>query len=136
MRQIILLAAFEALFLINYSIQKKSDSVIGMIGKDRYCEITVGEAYRLISAQEVMVDIRTREDYDGGHRENAITVSHKIIRDEIPEALPGKKTELLVYCRSGRHNKKPAEKLRKPGYQSVYAFGVAIDWPHAFVKEG
>ena len=45
MRQIILLAAFEALFLINYSIQKnKSDSVTGMIGKDRYCEITVGEA--------------------------------------------------------------------------------------------
>ena len=83
-----------------------------------------------------MADIRTREDYDGGHRENAITVSHKIIRDEIPEALPGKKTELLVCCRSGRHNKKPAEKLRKPGYQSVYAFGVAIDWPHAFVKEG
>ena len=67
MRQIILLAAFEALFPINYSIQKnKSDSVTGMIGKDRYCEITVGEAYRLISAQEVMVDIRTREDYDGG----------------------------------------------------------------------
>ena len=106
MRQIILLAAFEALFLINYSIQKnKSDSVTGMIGKDRYCEITVGEAYRLISAQEVMVDIRTREDYDGGHSENAITVSHKIIRDEIPEALPGKKTELLVYCRSGRHTR-------------------------------
>lgn len=92
MRQIILLAAFEALFLINYSIQKnKSDSVTGMIGKDRYCEITVGEAYRLISAQEVMVDIRTREDYDGGHRENAITVSHKIIRDEIPEALQARK---------------------------------------------
>lgn len=51
MRQIILLAAFEALFLINYSIQKnKSGSVTGMIGKDRYCEITVGEAYRLIKS--------------------------------------------------------------------------------------
>lgn len=51
MRQIILLAAFAALFLINYSIQKnKSDSVTGMIGKDRYCEITVGEAYRLIKS--------------------------------------------------------------------------------------
>lgn len=47
MRQIILLAAFAALFLINYSIQKnKSDSVTGMIGKAGYCEITVGEAYR------------------------------------------------------------------------------------------
>lgn len=51
MRQIILLAAFEALLLINYSIQKnKSGSVTGMVGKDRYCEITVGEAYRLIKS--------------------------------------------------------------------------------------
>ena len=83
-----------------------------------------------------MVNIRTWEDYDGGHSENAIIVPNEIIRDEIPKALPGKKTELLVYCRSGRHNKKPAEKLLKPEYQSVYAFGIAIDWPHAFVKEG
>ena len=83
-----------------------------------------------------MVNIRTWEDYDGGHSENAIIVPNEIISDEIPKALPGKKTELLVCCRSGRHNKKPAEKLRKPGYQSVYAFGIAIDWPHAFVKEG
>lgn len=83
-----------------------------------------------------MVNIRTWEDYDGGHSENAIIVPNEIISDEIPAALSGKKTELLVYCRSGRHNKKPAEKLQKPGYQSVYAFGIAIDWPHAFVKEG
>ena len=50
MRKIILLAAFEALLLINYSIQKKSGSVTGMVGKDRYCEIAVGEAYRLIKS--------------------------------------------------------------------------------------
>ena len=136
MRQRILLTAFEALLLINYSIQKnKSGSVTGMVGKDRYCEITVGEAYRLISAQEIMVDIRTREEYDGGHIENAVLVPNESIGSEMPEALPDKEATLLVYCRSGRRSKDAAQKLLELGYQKVCDFGGVIDWPYELVKE-
>ena len=136
MRQRILLTAFEALLLINYSIQKnKSGSVTGMVGKDRYCEITVGEAYRLISAQEIMVDIRTREEYDGGHIENAVLVPNESIGSEMPEALPDKEATLLVYCRSGRRSKDAAQKLLELGYQKVCDFGGVIDWPYGLVKE-
>ena len=137
MYQMILLAAFEALLLINYSIKKnKSSSVTGMVGKDRYYEITVGEAHRLISTQEVMVDICTREDYDGGHIENAVLVPNESIGGEMPEALPDKEGTLLVYCRSGRSSKDAAQKLLKLGYQNVYDFGGVIDWPYELVKEG
>ena len=136
MHQMILLAAFEALLLINYSIQKnKSGSVTGMVGKDRYCEITVGEAYRLISAQEIMVDIRTREEYNGGHIENAVLVPNESIGSEMPEALPDKEMTLLVYCRSGRRSKDAAQKLLELGYQKVCDFGGVIDWPYGLVKE-
>ena len=136
MHQMILLAAFEALLLINYSIQKnKSGSVTGMVGKDRYCEIIVGEAYRLISAQEIMVDIRTREEYDGGHIENAVLVPNESIGSEMPEALPDKEMTLLVYCRSGRRSKDAAQKLLELGYQKVCDFGGVIDWPYGLVKE-
>ena len=57
------------------------------------------------------------------------------MRSGVSVCAVGPKAQREPSC-SGRHNKKPAEKLRKPGYQSVYAFGIAIDWPHAFVKEG
>ena len=137
MHQMILLVAFEALLLINYSIQKnKSGSVTGMVGKDRYCEIPVGEAYRLISAQEIMEDRRTREEYTGGHIENAVLLSNESIGSETPEALPDKEATLLVYCRSGCRSKDASKKLLKPGYQSVYDFGGIIDWPYELVKEG
>ena len=133
MHQMILLVAFETLLLINYSIQKnKSGSVTGMVGKDRYCEIPVGEAYRLISAQEIMEDRRTREEYTGGHIENAVLLSNESIGSETPEALPDKEATLLVYCRS----KDAAQKLLRLGYQSVYDFGGIIDWPYELVKEG
>ena len=136
MHQMILLAAFEALLLINYSIQKnKSGSVTGMVGKDRYCEITVGEAYRLISAQEIMVDIRTQEEYDGGHIENAVLLYNESIGRETPEALSDKEATLLVYCRSGRRSKESARKLLALGYQNFYDFGGVIDWPYELVKE-
>ena len=133
MHQMILLVTFEALLLINYSIQKnKSGSVTGMVGKDRYCEIPVGEAYRLISAQEIMEDRRTREEYNGGHIENAVLLSNESAGSETPEALPDKEATLLVYCRS----KDAAQKLLRLGYQSVYDFGGIIDWPYELVKEG
>ena len=137
MHQMILLVAFEALLLINYSIQKnKSGSVTGMVGKDRYCEIIVGEAYRLISAQEIMVDIHIREEYDAGHTENAVLLPSESIGSEMPEALHDKEATLLVYCRSGRRSKESAQKLLALGYQNFYNFGSVIDWPYELVKEG
>ena len=137
MHQMILSVAFEALLLINYSIQKnKSGSVTGMVGKDRYCEIPVGEAYRLISVQEIMEDRRTREECNGGHIENAVLLSNESTGSETPEALPDKEATLLVYCRSGCRSKDAAQKLLRLGYQSVYDFGGIIDWPYELVKEG
>ena len=92
---------------------------------------------RLLSMdEEIMVDIRTREEYDGGHIENAVLVPNESIGSEMPEALPDKEATLLVYCRSGRRSKDAAQKLLALGYQSVYDFGGVIDWPYELVKEG
>ncbi len=41
-----------------------------------------------------------REEYDGGHIENAVLVPNESIGSEMPEALPDKEATLLIYCRS------------------------------------
>ena len=82
------------------------------------------------------VDVRTREEYDGGNIENAVLVPNESIGSEMPEALPDKEATLLIYCRSGRRSKEAAQKLLSLGYQSVYDFGGVIDWPYELVKEG
>ena len=84
----------------------------------------------------VVVDVRTREDYDGGHIENTVLVPNESIGSEMPETLPDKEATLLIYCRSGRRRKDAAQKLLALGYQSVYDFGGVIDWPYELVKEG
>ena len=56
-----------------------------------YHRITAEEAYEIMVSQEVVVvDVRTREEYDGGHIENAVLVSAvvrgKIAKKKLQEA--------------------------------------------------
>ena len=115
----------------------KADTAEDMTDKAAYQKISAEEAYEMMASQEVVVvDVRTREEYDGGHIENAVLVPNESIGSEMPEALPDKEATLLVYCRSGRRSKDAAQKLLALGYQSVYDFGGVIDWPYELVKEG
>ena len=140
MRQILLFAALAAslALLSGCTLSKtKKDTPEDMTGKAAYHKISAEEAYEMMSSQEVVVvDVRTREEYDGGHIENAVLVPNESIGSEMPEALPDKEATLLIYCRSCRRSKDAAQKLLASGYQSVYDFGGVIDWPYELVKEG
>ena len=136
MRQILLFAALAAslALLSGCTLSKaKEDKAEDMPDKAVYQKISAEEAYEMIASQEVVVvDVRTREEYDGGHIENAVLVPNESIGSEMPD----KEATLLIYCRSGRRSKDAAQKLLELGYQSVYDFGGVIDWPYELVKEG
>ena len=141
MRQILLFAALAAslALLSGCALSKaKADTAEDVPDKAAYHKISAEEAYEMMVSQEVVVvvDVRTREEYDGGHIENAVLVPNESIGSEMPEALPDKEVTLLIYCRSGRRSKDAAQKLLALGYQSVYDFGGVIDWPYELVKEG
>ena len=139
MRQILLFAALAASLapLSGCTLSKTKKDTEDMTDKAAYQKISAEEAYEMMASQEVVVvDVRTQEEYDGGHIENAVLVPNESIVSEMPEAPPDKEATLLVYCRSGRRSKDAAEKLLKLGYQSVYDFGGDIDWPYELVKEG
>ena len=136
MRQILLFAALAAslALLSGCALSRaKEDKAADITGKAAYHKLSAEEAYEMMVSQEVVVvDVRTREEYDGGHIENAVLVPNESIGSEMPEALPDKESTLLIYCRS----KDAAQKLLELGYQSVYDFGGVIDWPYELVKEG
>ena len=142
MRQILLFAALAAvLALLLVSCGGTKDKPVpteeDAPSKAAYHKIRAEEAYEIMASQEVvLVDVRTREEYESRHIENAVLVPNESIGSEMPEALPDKEATLLVYCRSGRRSKDAAQKLLELGYQSVYDFGGVIDWPYELVKEG
>ena len=94
MRQILLFAALAAslALLSGCTLSKtKEDVAEDMTDKAAYHKISAEEAYEMMASQEVVVvDVRTREEYDGGHIENAVLVPNESIGSEMPEALPDK----------------------------------------------
>ena len=94
MRQILLFAALATslALLSGCTLSKaKADTAEDMTGKAAYQKISAEDAYEMMVSQEVVVvDVRTREEYDGGHIENAVLVPNESIGSEMPETLPDK----------------------------------------------
>ena len=77
---------------------------------------------------QIVVDVRTEEEYLEGHIPGAICIPNESIMDEMPEELPDPDQIILIYCRSGRRSKEAAGKLAEIGYTNIYEFGGIIDW--------
>ena len=97
-----------------------------------YNTITAEEAKaRIDSGDEIIIlDVRTEEEYNSGHIQNAILIPNETITDKTPELLPDLDAEILIYCRSGNRSAQAAKKLIAIGYTNVYDFGGIINWPY------
>ena len=96
-----------------------------------YRQVNTQEAVDLMDGETdyIILDVRTREEYESAHIPGAICVPNETIGDEdIPE-LPRKDQLILVYCRSGNRSKQAAGKLAKLGYTNVLEFGGINSWP-------
>ena len=102
-----------------------------------YHKISAAEAKaRLDSGDElILLDVRTKEEFDAGHIAGAVLLPNETIVDTKPEALPDLNAEILIYCRSGNRSAQAANKLVAMGYTNVYDFGGIIDWPYEVVTE-
>lgn len=77
----------------------------------------------------ILLDVRTQEEYDGGHIPGAVCFPNEDIQPELP--LPFEKdAEILVYCRSGRRSAEAAGKLADMGCTNVADFGGIQNWPY------
>lgn len=97
-----------------------------------YIKITAEEAKGIMeeNPEAIIVDVRTKEEYDQGHIPGAILIPNETINKERPNTLPDLETEILVYCRSGNRSAQASRKLIELGYKKVYDFGGIIDWPY------
>ena len=97
-----------------------------------YMNITAEEAKQIMDTEEsyIILDVRTKEEYDQGHIPGAIVISHEEIAEKAEDVLTDKDQLILVYCRSGRRSKIAAEALVELGYTNIKEFGGIIDWPY------
>ncbi len=104
-------------------------------GTKSFTQISQKEAKQIMDSRSdiIILDVRTQEEFNGGHIKGAICVPVETIGSE-PKELPDKSQTILVYCRSGRRSKAAAQKLSDLGYTDIREFGGIITWEYGLVK--
>lgn len=97
-----------------------------------YMNITAEEAKKLMDTEQdyVILDVRTRQEYESGHIPGAILIPNEEIAERAENELTDKDQLILVYCRSGNRSKQASEVLEKLGYTRIREFGGINDWPY------
>ena len=75
----------------------------------------------IISDEYLIIDVRTQEEFQSGHIENASNIQWQnisIIQEKIT-----KDKKIYLYCRSGNRSQKATDILIKLGYEDVLNIG-------------
>ena len=82
----------------------------------------------------IIVDVRTKEEYDSGHIPRSLLIPYDEIEATAASLLPDKNASIIVYCRSGRRSEIAAKSLVKLGYTNVADLGAISDWKYGLEK--
>lgn len=83
-------------------------------------KLTTKEVNEIVEDDDlIIIDVRTKEEYDSGHIPNAINIPY----DEIEKVNYDKSKTIAVYCQTGKRSSNAALQLEKMGYNKIYDFG-------------
>ncbi len=81
----------------------------------------------------ILLDVRTREEYQGGHIENSINIPVDQIR-KVKDIVNDTNTPIFIYCLSGSRARTAANKLKKMGYDMAIPSGGIMSYHKKVVK--
>ena len=84
-------------------------------------------ARNLVAEGARLLDVRSPEEFAGGHLPGAIHIPVDELQARIYELEP-RDAGVVVYCRSGRRSARAAELLRTSGFDAVHDLGSMSDW--------
>jgi rhodanese-related sulfurtransferase len=96
--------------------------------------IASAELEKLLSSPAskiLLVDVRTTEEYKGGHIPGAILFPYDEIdgrKADFKKLAQSADRKIVVYCRSGRRSAIAAQTLVSLGYTDVSDFGAVTNW--------
>ena len=76
-------------------------------------------AWAKIDSGALLIDVRTQQEFDAGHLQDAKLIPFDQIGDKISAVETDKERDIVVYCRSGRRSGIAKETLEKMGYKNV-----------------
>lgn len=88
-------------------------------------KMTCEKAKEMVNNNEaVLIDVRTKSEFDEGHLDNAINIEYQNIVEELKtreDITPS--TTIILYCKSGNRASTALNSLKNAGYLTVYNLG-------------
>lgn len=86
--------------------------------------VDINRGIREFQAAEgaVLLDVRSREEYDRKHIEHSLSLPLDAL-DRAAEVIPAPDTPVYIYAYGGEHGAKAASRLEKMGYRNVHNIG-------------
>ena len=84
--------------------------------------VSAEEAYKLINDNKelVILDVRTKEEYDDGHIPGAKLVPVQVLPMKLAELDEYKDKPVLVYCASGGRSPRAVDTLANNDFTNIY----------------
>jgi phage shock protein E len=74
-------------------------------------------------ARDVLIDVRSEQEFQGGHIAGAINLPHASIGQSIAKANVSKDDHVQLYCRSGQRSGLALETLKGMGFANAENYG-------------
>ena len=71
----------------------------------------------------VLIDVRTPEEYAGGHVPGSVNLPLNTLEDGVCDAVTDTETPVFLYCRSGNRSTQATALLREMGYEKAVSIG-------------
>ena len=91
--------------------------------KNLFASITLALMAISAQAKDVIIDVRSPQEFAAGHVEGAINIEHGNIAQEIAKAGVGKDDTVLLYCQSGRRSSIALDTLKGLGFSKAENVG-------------
>ena len=85
--------------------------------------LTVSLGALSAQAKDVIIDVRTPQEFAAGHVEGAINIEHGNIAQQITKAGVTKDDTVLLYCQSGRRSGIALDTLKGLGFSKAENVG-------------
>ena len=130
---LLLAISFLAFFLLGCAKQAAKTDGDKSSGYQKITPVVVKE--RLDKGEKlIIVDVRTKEEYDSCHIANSLLIPYDEIEKKAPALLTDKNAAIIVYCRTGRRSEIAAKALIGMGYTNVADMGGISDWKYGLEK--
>lgn len=104
-----------AVLLVGYTMSRSGGDVKG------------SEAQEMVKNGALLLDVRTTQEFAGGHLPGAINIPVQDLDRRLSE-VGAKDRPIVVYCRSGQRSARAARMLKGAGHQTVHDLGSISRW--------